>query len=421
VDAFEMRDGVLCCDGVPLDAVATRFGTPTYVYSAAAIERAFAALDRAFATVPHTVCYAVKTNSNLAVLGTLVRAGAGFDIVSGGELARVLRAGAPPARVVFAGVGKTADEMRAGLDAGIAAFNVESRPEAALLSDVARDAGRTAPVALRVTPQVHAGGHAYITTGTTAEKFGIPLADAVEVWEELAARPGLELRGLHCHVGSQILDVAVHAEVATRIADLVHKLRERGHAVRDVNVGGGFGIRYRDETPPAPDAVAAAILPAVRDLGVHLWIEPGRFLVGNAGVLLTRVLYRKSAGDKRFVVVDAGMNDLLRPSLYGAHHDILAVRAAPERRTTRADVVGPLCESGDFLARDREVPDVLAGDFLAVAGAGAYGFAMSSNYNSRPRGAEVLVRDGQAECVRARESLEDLVRGERDWPPAVPA
>jgi diaminopimelate decarboxylase len=410
MDAFESHDGVLCCDGVPLDAIAARHGTPAYVYSAVAIIDRFAGLDAALGAVPHVVCYAVKTNSNLAVLATLVGAGAGFDIVSGGELGRVLRAGAAPDRIVFAGVGKTEDEMRAALDAGIAAFNVESLPEAERLSQVATATGRMAPVALRVTPEVHAGGHAYIATGTAAEKFGVPIADAVAAWEEIAARPGLSLLGVHAHVGSQILDVGVYAEVATRVAELVRRLRSRGHTVRDVNLGGGLGIRYRDETAPDPAALAGALLPALDGLNVRLWIEPGRYLVGNAGVLLTRVLYRKASADKIFLVVDAGMNDLLRPSLYGAHHEIRAVRASGGR--VRADIVGPLCESGDFLARDRIVEDVRPGDLLAVLSAGAYGFAMSSNYNSRPRPAEVLVRDGRALLVRRRESLDDLWRGE---------
>jgi len=411
MSAFAIRDGILCCDGVALDAIAAQHGTPTYVYSAAAISGRFAALDAAFAAIPHTICYAVKTNSNLAVLATLARAGAGFDIVSGGELARVLRAGARPERVVFAGVGKTTGEMRAALEAGIAAFNVESLAEAETLSQVATAAGRTATVALRVTPEVQAGAHAYIATGTAAEKFGVPIADAVSAWDEIAARPGLAPRGLHCHVGSQILDVDVYAQVAARIVELVRRLRARGYRVDDVNLGGGLGIRYRDETMPQPAALAAAIAPALAGLDVRLWIEPGRYLVGDAGVLLTRVLYRKSTADKTFVVVDAGMNDLLRPSLYGAYHAIEPVRAGNGRRI-RADVVGPLCESGDFLARDRDLDDVVRDDLLAVHGAGAYGFAMSSNYNSRPRAAEVLVRAGGVLLARRRETLEDLWRGE---------
>ena len=418
--AFERRDGELCCDGVALDAIATAHGTPTYVYSAAAMQARFAALDTAFAAVPHTICFAVKTNSNLAVLSTLARAGSGFDIVSGGELERVRRAGARPERVVFAGVGKTAAEMRAALAAGIAAFNVESRAEAALLAEVATAVGRVAPVALRVTPEVHAGGHAYIATGTGAEKFGVPIDEAVTAWEEMAARPGLAPRGIHCHVGSQILDMQVYTEVATRVAELVRRLRQRGHRVDDVNLGGGVGIRYRDESVPQPAALAEAVLPALAELGVHVWIEPGRFLVGDAGVLLTRVLYRKSTADKEFVIVDAGMNDLLRPSLYGAYHAIDVVRARPERGRIVADVVGPICEAGDFLARARDIEAVAPGDVLAVRGAGAYGFTMSSNYNSRPRAAEILVRDGQAGVARRRETMADLLHLECADPEAPP-
>lgn len=411
------RGDQLCCDDVPLASLAASYGTPTYVYSLTAILDRFASLGRALSGVRHRVCYAVKTNSNLAVLGALARAGAGFDIVSAGELARLLRVGAAPECLVYAGVGKTADEMRRALDAGVGTFNVESLAEAELLSALAAERGRTARVALRINPDVAAGGHHYIATGTSAEKFGIPMSDAVATFGRIAALPHLEPRGLHCHVGSQILDMATYGDVARVLSMLVRTLRAGGFQIDDVNIGGGLGIRYRDEVAPTPERFAAAVLPEIAGLDVRLLIEPGRYLVGNAGALLTRVLYHKSTDAKRFVVVDAGMNDLMRPSLYGAHHEILPLRQAPDGDFRSVDVVGPLCESGDFLARDRALPGVEPGEWLAICSAGAYGFAMSSNYNSRPRAAEVLVSGDQHRIVRARETYEDLMRGECDWSP----
>jgi len=405
----------LCCDEVPLAELAAAYGTPTYVYSATAILERYQAVERALAPVPHLVCYAVKTNSNLGVLGTLARAGAGFDIVSGGELHRLLRVGAAPERIVFAGVGKTADEMRLALNAGIGMFNVESLPEAELLSAVAAETGHAPRVALRINPDLAAGAHHYISTGTTAEKFGIPRREAVGVFRRLAALPHLDPCALHCHIGSQILEVDSFREVARLIADLARELRAEGFRIADVNLGGGIGIRYHDEEPPQFDAFAAAVLPEIRDLGVRLLVEPGRSIVGSAGALLARVLYEKRTDTKRFLVVDAGMNDLVRPSLYGAHHEILPVRQQPHRESRPADVVGPICESGDFLARDRPLPEFVPGEWLAVCSAGAYGFAMSSNYNSRPRAAEVLVRGREHQLVRRRESYDDLVQGESDW------
>jgi diaminopimelate decarboxylase len=411
------RGDHLCCDELPLATLAAAYGTPTYVYSRSEILDRFHGLDRALAGVPHRVCYAVKTNSNLAVLGALVRAGAGFDIVSAGELARLLRVGAKPADMVYAGVGKTVEEMRQALEAGVGTFNIESFPEAELLSAVASRSGRTARVALRINPDVRAGGHHYIATGTAAEKFGVPFAEATAVFGRVAALPHLEPRGLHCHVGSQILDLGTYHEVARVLAGLVRSLRAAGHPVDDLNIGGGMGIRYRDEEPPTPENFAAAVLPAITGLDVRLLVEPGRYLVGNAGALLARVLYRKSTDAKRFVVVDAGMNDLVRPTLYGAHHEILPLRRAPDRDVLAVDVVGPLCESGDFFARDRALPDVEPGEWLAICSAGAYGFAMSSNYNSRPRTAEILVHGDQHQVVRRRETYDDLMRGECDWSP----
>jgi len=409
------RGDDLYCDAVRLADVAAACGTPTYIYSAASILAQLAALRRALEPVPHAICYAVKTNSNLAVLGTLARAGCGFDIVSGGELQRLLRVGVDPARIVFAGVGKTAVEMRAALAAGIGTFNLESMAEADVLSQVATELGRTAAVALRVNPDVAAGAHRYISTGTAADKFGVPASDVPECFAHLAALPGLRPVGLHCHLGSQILHLETYAAAAARLASLWRALRAAGHPLEQLNLGGGLGIRYHDETPPEPADYAAAILPIVRELGAKLVVEPGRFLVGNAGVLVSRVLYRKPAGTKRFLVVDAGMNDLVRPSLYGAHHEILPLRRQPERPDESVDLVGPICESGDFLARDRTLARLEAGEHIAVCGAGAYGFSMSSNYNSRPRAAEVLVRDAAFRVVRERETVADLWRGESDW------
>jgi diaminopimelate decarboxylase len=405
----------LCCDDVPLASLAATYGTPTYVYSLTTILERFDSLERALSSVRHRVCYAVKTNSNLGILGALARAGAGFDIVSAGELARLSRVGAPPQHMVYAGVGKTAEEMRRALDAGVGTFNIESLPEAELLSAIATQLGHTARVALRVNPDVAAGGHHYIATGTSAEKFGIPLGEAVATFGRIAALPHLEPRGLHCHVGSQILDMTTYRDVARVLAGLVRTLRAGGHEIDDINIGGGLGIRYHDEDAPTPESFAAAVLPEIAGLDVRLLVEPGRYLVGNAGALLARVLYHKATDSKRFVVVDAGMNDLVRPSLYGAHHEILPVRRAPDRDVLPMDVVGPLCESGDFLARNRALPVIEPGEWLAICSAGAYGFSMSSNYNSRPRAAEILVRGGQYQVVRERETYEDLMRGESDW------
>jgi len=406
------RGDELYCDDVDLAEIAARCGTPTYVYSADAILERLAALRHALAPVPHQVCYAVKTNSNLGVLALLAHAGCGFDIVSRGELARLHRIGADPQRVVFAGAGKRADEMQAALEAGIGTFNLESVAEAEILSRLATARGSPARIALRINPDLEAGGHHYISTGTAADKFGVELPAAVDCYRRLARLPGLEPRGLHCHIGSQILDVGVYRLVAEILAGLTRSLRAEGLRVDDLNFGGGLGIRYLDEQPPAGADFAAAVLPAVGALGVRLVVEPGRYLIGNAGVLLARVLYRKETARKTFLVVDAGMNDLVRPSLYGARHEILPLCRDGRRPCLPVDVVGPLCESGDFLACGRQLPCLDAGELLAVGSAGAYGFSMSSNYNSRPRAAEVLVRGAAYHVVRARESLEDLWRGE---------
>jgi diaminopimelate decarboxylase len=410
--AFEYRDGVLFCEGVDLTEVAEQAGTPCYVYSAGALRRAYGVFEKGLAGVPHLACFAVKANGNLAVLRLLAEAGAGFDIVSGGELFRVLKAGADPAKVVFSGVGKTREEIEAALEAGIHSFNCESEAELLLLSSLAQRMGRTARAAIRVNPDVDAATHPYISTGLKRHKFGIDIAEAEELYARASALPGLALEGASCHIGSQLLDVAPLIEAAERMAALVERLRARGIAVRFLDLGGGLGVPYRKEDSwPDVARYLAAVRGIAERLGVELLLEPGRFIAGPAGALLARVLYRKSGGGKEFLIVDASMTELIRPALYEAHHEMLPLRQTG-RGTFVADIVGPVCESSDFLAEEREIENLLPGDFLAVMTAGAYGFVMASNYNARPRPCEVLV-DGDAwRVVRQRERLEDLVRGE---------
>ena len=413
MDHFTYRNFDLCCEQVSLRSLAADIGTPAYVYSKGALLESYREYDDAFAEVPHVVCYSIKANANLGVLATLARAGAGADIVSGGELFRALRAGFPPSRIIFSGVGKTRDEMRDALEAEILMFNVESLSELRTLDEVARELGVRAPVALRVNPDVDPQTHPYIATGLKTSKFGIPFAQALEAYEEAASLKGVEVVGADMHIGSQLTKAAPFADAVARLASLVKALRERAIAIRTVDVGGGLGIRHREETPPTHREYAMALLPALRELGVTVLLEPGRSIVGNAGVLLTRVLYRKDTGNKKFVVIDAAMNDLIRPPLYDSYHE---VRPVSEARlggpTEKVDVVGPICESGDFLAKDRELARTEEGDLLAVMSAGAYGFAMASNYNTRPRAAEVLVDGNRYTIVRRRETYEDLVAGE---------
>ena len=410
---FAYRNGELCCERVALGALAADVGTPAYVYSRAALLESLGAYARAFAAVPHVVCYAIKANANLGVLGTLARAGAGADIVSGGELYRALRAGIPPRKIIFSGVGKTREELRAALEAGILMFNVESRSELRLLDRVARELRTRAPVALRVNPDVDPQTHPYVATGLRTSKFGIPYAEALEAYEEAAGLGGLDVVGVDMHIGSQLTKTAPFGDAVARVASLVKVLRERSVDIRLVDIGGGLGIRYREEAPPTHVQYATVLLPALSELGVTVLLEPGRSIVGNAGILLTRVLYRKDTGEKQFVVVDAAMNDLIRPALYDSWHEL---RPVDEARLAgpmeKADVVGPVCESGDFLARDRELAATEEGDLLAVMSAGAYGFVMSSNYNARPRAVEILVDGPRYTIVRRRETYEDLVAGE---------
>lgn len=408
--ALRYVGGALQMEQADLAAVAAEFGTPCYVYSRAAIEGAYRAYDAAFGPRPHRICYAVKANSNLAVLNLLARLGAGFDVVSGGELARVLRAGGDAGRVVFSGVGKRADELRAALAAGIGCFNVESAAELERLNRVALDMGRKAPLALRVNPDVDARTHPYISTGLRQNKFGIPAAEAPALYRRAAGLPGLQVRGIACHIGSQLTDLAPLAEAAARVAALHQALLDEGIGIEHVDLGGGLGIAYRDEAVPSHADYVAAISAPFAGSGVSLSIEPGRSIVGPAGVLLTRVEYLKPGTERNFAIVDAAMNDLLRPALYDAHHAVLPLRECAAEPATW-ELVGPVCESGDFLARARALA-LAEGDLLALRDAGAYGFVMSSNYNSRPRPAEVLVDGARVHLIRARETRDDLWRGE---------
>ena len=413
MEHFTYRNRELFAEQVSLRALADAVGTPAYVYSRAALLSSLAGYTRAFAGVEHLVCYAIKANANLAVLSVLGAAGAGADITSGGELYRALRAGIAPARIIFAGVGKTRDEMRDALKAGILMFNVESTSELRALDEVARELGLRAPVALRVNPDVDPRTHPYSATGLRTAKFGLPIPQALAAYEEAARRPGLEVVGVQMHNGSQLTTTAPYAESVARMAAVVRQLRARGLAIRYVDVGGGLGIRYRDETVPGHAEYAAVLLPALRDLGATVVLEPGRSIAGNAGLLLTRVLYRKESPDKRFVIVDAAMNDLIRPAFYNAYHEIRPVdERGPDHPREQVDVVGPICESGDFLAKDRELPRAEEGDLLALMSAGAYASVMASNYNARPRAPEVLVDGTGYTIVRRRETYEDLVAGE---------
>ncbi|MEW5966331.1 MAG: diaminopimelate decarboxylase [Pseudomonadota bacterium] len=404
-------NGRLHLEGVALDTLAERFGTPLYVYSREALEAAYRAYADAFAATPHLICYAVKANSSLAILNLFARMGAGFDIVSGGELARVLAAGGDARKVVFSGVGKTVAEMRAALEAGILCFNVESESELHRLNRVAGELGKVAPVSFRVNPDVDPKTHPYISTGLKENKFGVPIADAPALYRLAASLPNLEITGIDCHIGSQLTDLSPLADAADRVLALVDALAAEGIALHHIDLGGGVGIRYRDETPPDLAAYGRVLARKFAGRKETLLLEPGRSLVGNAGLLLTRVEYLKPGEDKNFAIVDAAMNDLMRPALYEAYHDIVAVdeKNAP---TKRYDIVGPICETGDFIgfARDLAIGE---GDLLAILSAGAYGMSMASNYNSRPRAAEILVDKNEINLVRERESVDGMMAGER--------
>ena len=406
---FEYRDGALFAEDVDVTALAGQVGTPFYVYSAATLRRHIRVMQDAFSGMPTLVAYAMKANSNQAVLTLLAREGAGADVVSGGELERAIAAGIPAAKIVFSGVGKSVREMRRGLDLGIKCFNLESEPELERLSEIAASMGKVAPVSVRINPDVDAGTHAKISTGKKGDKFGIPYARAREVYARIAALPGVEAVGIDMHIGSQITNMVPFDNAYGLLADLVRELRAEGHNIRHVDVGGGLGIPYHadEAAPPLPVEYAAIVTKHIAGLGVELVLEPGRLIVGNAGILVTRVEYVKQA-EKSFVIVDAAMNDLIRPTLYEAFHEIEPVKHSNLPQIT-ADVVGPVCESGDFLAQDRKMPGVKEGDLLAVMSAGAYGAVMASTYNSRPLVPEVLVDGDKWHVIRPRPSIEALI------------
>jgi len=410
---FDYRHDMLCCEDVVLSDLADTAGTPCYVYSARGILDRYRAYDEGLGDAPHRVCYAVKANANLGILALLARAGAGFDIVSGGELHRVLRSGADAAGVVFSGVGKTAAEVEAALEAGIHSFNCESEAELSLIDAMSARRRVKARVAIRVNPDIEASTHPYISTGLTQHKFGISIGEVECVYERAARLVNLALDGVSCHIGSQLLDTAPMLEAVDKMLALVGRLRARGIPIQRLDLGGGLGIAYKPEdAAPGIRELMDGVRSRVRGRELTVFVEPGRSIVGEAGVLLTRVLYRKRNGAKEFIVVDAAMNDLIRPALYQSHHEIIPLRQAPDRGTVVADVVGPVCETGDFLARGREIANVFPGDLLAVCTAGAYGSVLASNYNARPRPAEVLVEGSGWRVTRARETVEDLIRGE---------
>lgn len=415
MDNFEYHNGRLHAEEVLLSRVADEFGTPTYVYSRDALERAYLDYAQALEGRDALVCYAVKANSNLAVLNVLARLGAGFDIVSAGELERVLRAGGDPAKVVFSGVGKQPAEIRRALDVGIFCFNIESDAELDRVNAVAAEMGVKAPVSFRVNPDVDAGTHPYISTGLKENKFGIGIDTAAEVYRRAAAMDNVEVVGMDCHIGSQLTEISPFLDALDRLLQLLDTLADEGIQIHHLDLGGGLGVCYTDEQPPAPQEYIAAVLEKLGERDLKLIFEPGRSIAANAGVMLTRVEFLKQNGDKNFAIIDGAMNDLIRPSLYSAYQEIIPVELREEGETKAWDLVGPVCETGDFLGKDRQL-NLQPGDLLAVCSAGAYGFVMASNYNTRPRPAEVMVDDNQAYLVRERETLNDLMRGEQLLP-----
>ena len=408
---FLYQDGELYCEGVPLKAVAAKVGTPFYLYSSATLSHHFQVFDAAFQGFPHIVCFAVKANANLAILGLLARLGAGADIVSGGELYRSLKAGVDPAKIVYSGVGKRPVEIRAALKAGILLFNLESSQELGAINRLAGRLGLKARVGLRINPDIDPKTHPYISTGLKKNKFGIDIERAYQDYLRARELPHLEVIGAACHIGSQITEVEPFLDALERLKELIRRLEQAGISIRYLDLGGGLGITYDREEPPHPSEYGGKILERLRDLNVTLILEPGRVLVGNAGILVTKVLYTKESDAKNFIIVDAGMNDLARPSLYNSYHGVWPVVKAPRPRV-KASLVGPICESGDFLAKDREMPAFVPGDLVAVMSAGAYGFSMSSNYNARPRVAEILVQDQEFYVIRKRETHRQLIWGE---------
>jgi diaminopimelate decarboxylase len=415
MDNFEYRDGRLHCEDMNLERIAEEYGTPLYVYSRDALERAYLDYAQALEGRDALVCFAVKANSNIAVLNVLARLGAGFDVVSLGEIERVVRAGGDPAKVVFSGVGKQAHEIRRALELGIHCFNIESEAELERVNEVAAAMGMTAKVSFRVNPDVDAGTHPYISTGLKENKFGIAIERARGVYRRAAQLASIEIVGMDCHIGSQLTELRPFLDALDRLLVLVDELADDGIQIKHLDLGGGLGVCYTDEQPPSAADYIAAVLEKLGDRPLSLIFEPGRSIAANAGVLLTRVEFLKSNGDKNFAIIDGAMNDLIRPALYSAYQEIIPLTLREEGESTTYDLVGPVCETGDFLGKDREL-NLQPGDLLAVCSAGAYGFVMSSNYNTRPRPAEVMVSDNQAHLVRKRESISDLLHGEQLLP-----
>jgi len=411
MDYFEYRNGELFCEDVPVKAVARKAGTPFYLYSYGTFERHFRVFDGAFGDMPHIVCYSLKANPNGALLRTIARLGGGADIVSGGELYRAVEAGIPPEKIVYSGVGKSREELRYAIDAGIRMINIESEGELRLLAELSRKMKKRVPVSIRVNPEIDPKTHPYITTGLRKNKFGVLWVDALRLYREMAAEEYLAPIGISSHIGSQILELGPFIEAVMSLKSMILELKGLGIAVEMLDIGGGLGITYKDELPPDPARYARAIMENLGDTGVTLILEPGRVIVGNSGIFVTKLLYVKGTAGKTFYIVDGAMNDLVRPSLYNAYHEILPVEDR-KTKTEIVDLVGPICESGDFFAKDRELASLKGGDLVAIKGAGAYGFAMSSNYNSRRRAAEVLVKGDEFFVIRRRETYKDLRRGE---------
>ena len=410
MSVFSLRNGKLFAENVALSQIGQRFGAPCFVYSRAALEQAFRRYDQAFGTRPHLICYAMKANSNLAILDLFARLGSGFDIVSGGELARVIAAGGDPGKTVFSGVGKTRDDMRQALAAGVMCFNVESESELERLNDVAQEMNRQAPVSIRVNPDIDAKTHPHISTGRKENKFGVAFGEALRIYRKAHALRNLKVVGIDCHIGSQLTELAPFVDALRKVLELVDALAAEGIELKHLDLGGGLGIRYRDEMPPPPDSYVKALLDCIGERRQEILLEPGRSLVGNAGLLLTRVEYLKHGDARNFAVVDAAMNDLIRPVLYDGYHEVRQV-VPSTAGSRRYEIVGPICETGDFLAHDRELA-LHEGDLLAIMSAGAYGMSMSSNYNSRPRAAEVMVDGDNVHLIRERERPEQLFAGE---------
>jgi diaminopimelate decarboxylase len=413
---FEYHDGEMFAEQVPLKRIAAEVGTPAYVYSLATLKRHYQVFDQAFAKARHIVCFSVKANSNLALLRAFAKEGSGFDIVSGGELFRALKVGADPKKIVFSGVGKKKQEIEYALDSGILMFNVESEQELTVLNEIAAGMGKNAPISLRVNPDVDPQTHPYISTGMKKAKFGVDIKKSLDTYKKALSLKNIEVIGVDCHIGSQLTSLSPFVDALAKVREyldrvLAGEMKKEGAEIRYLDLGGGLGINYHDETPPSPEAYAQAIIQGLEGLDVTLILEPGRVIVGNAGVLVTEVQYLKETDTKKFVVVDGGMNDLIRPALYGSYQAIQPVVETKSEKIV-ADVVGPICESGDFFAKDREIARPLRGDLLAVMSAGAYGFTMASNYNSHPKPPEVLVDGNQYYIIRKRETLDDLINGE---------